>query len=82
MEVYNGSTCDFNLSGVPSVRQREMRWQLVEAAAISLLNVATFVAQTLGLIELQREFMKLTADLVLLFINTVTYFLATRSGKA
>lgn len=62
MEVYNGSTCDFNLNGVPSVRQREMRWQLVEAAAISLLNVATFVAQTLGLIELQREFMKLTAD--------------------
>jgi hypothetical protein len=54
MEVYNGNTA-FNLTGVPSVRQREMRAELVEQAAISLVNAVAFVAQTLGLIELQRD---------------------------
>ena len=59
MEVYNGSTCDFNLRGVPSVVQYDMRMQHVDVAAISVLHAAAFIAQTLGLKELNREIMQL-----------------------
>jgi len=59
MEVYNGQTCNFNLRGVPSVAQRDMRMQHVDLAAISVLHAATFIAQTLGLTELHREIMQL-----------------------
>ena len=37
MEVYNGSTCDFNLAGVPSVKQRQMQMEYVEVIANSVL---------------------------------------------
>ncbi len=59
MEVYNGNTCDFNLRGVPSVIQRDMQMQHVNEAAKSVLLAAAFIAQTLGLIELNREIMQL-----------------------
>jgi hypothetical protein len=59
MEVYNGNTRDFNLRGVPSVAQRDMRMQYVDVAAISVLHAAAFIAQTLGLTELHREIMRL-----------------------
>jgi hypothetical protein len=59
MEVYNGDTCDFNLRGVPSIVQRDMRMQHVDVAAISVLHAGAFIAQTLGLTEQHGEIMKL-----------------------
>jgi len=55
MEVYNGSTRDFNLAGVPSREQRQMRMAHVVLAGNSVLHAAAFVAGTLGLDELHRE---------------------------
>jgi hypothetical protein len=52
MEVYNGGTCDFNLSGVPSPPQRQMRITHVVLAANSVLHAAAFVAHTLGMADL------------------------------
>lgn len=52
MEVYNGSALDFNLAGVPSVRQRTIRMEAVELAANSVLHSVAFVATTLNLREL------------------------------
>jgi hypothetical protein len=61
MEVYNGSTHDFNLSGVPSIRQRQMRMEHVELAAGAVLHAAVFIAHTLGLNDLYREIRALDA---------------------
>ena len=47
MEVYNGATCDFNLSGVPSVKERQMRMEHVELAANAVLHAAAFISDTL-----------------------------------
>ena len=55
MEVYNGSTGDFNLAGVPSMQQRQMRMEHVELATSSTLEAAAFIAQTLGLKNLHHE---------------------------
>lgn len=55
MEIYNGGTDDFNLTGVPSIQQRQMRMEHVELAANSVLNAAAFVAETLGLKDLCRD---------------------------
>ena len=60
MEVYNGSACDFNLRGVPSLKQRDMRIKYIDETAISVLSAAAFIAQTLGLKKLEREIMLLT----------------------
>ncbi|MEW5728764.1 MAG: hypothetical protein AB1918_13140 [Pseudomonadota bacterium] len=59
MEVYNGGTDDFNLAGVPSPSLRAERMQYVDVAATSVLLAAAFIAQTLGLHELHREFVEL-----------------------
>jgi hypothetical protein len=58
MEVYNGGTHSFNVKGVISLKQREMRMAHVEAAAISVLHAAAFIAQTLDLTELHDEIMR------------------------
>jgi hypothetical protein len=55
METYGGRNLDFNLAGVPSVQQRQMRMEHVELAESSVLHVAAFVAHTIGLNELYRE---------------------------
>jgi len=55
MEVYNGSTCDFNLAGVPSIQQRQMRMEHVELAANSVLHACAFLAHTLGLKDLHHD---------------------------
>jgi len=55
MEVYNGTTRDFNLAGVPSMQQRHMRMEHVELAATSILHAAAFIAHTLGLKDLYHE---------------------------
>jgi hypothetical protein len=55
MEVYNGSTRDFNLAGVPSIQQRQMRMEHVELAANSVLHAAAFLAHRLGLKDLHHE---------------------------
>jgi hypothetical protein len=53
--VYNGGTRDFNLAGVPSREQRQMRAAHVVLTANSVLHAAAFVAGTLRLVELHRE---------------------------
>lgn len=58
MEVYNGTTRDFNLAGVPSMRQRQMRMEHIEQAATSVLLAAAFIAHTLGLKDLFDEIMQ------------------------
>ena len=55
MEVYNGITHDFNLAGVPSSQQRQMRMEHVELAASSVLHAAAFIAHTLGLKDLHHD---------------------------
>ena len=51
MEVYNGATHDFNLAGVPSVKERQMRMEHVELAANAVLHAAAFTSGTLGLTD-------------------------------
>ena len=58
MEVYNGATADFNLSGVPYIQQRQMRVEHVELAETSLLHAAAFAARTLGLRDLHHDFVQ------------------------
>jgi hypothetical protein len=55
MEVYNGSTDDFNLRGVPSTSQRKMKIAQVSIAGDTVLNAAAFIARTLGRDSLFRE---------------------------
>jgi hypothetical protein len=61
MEVYEGKSCNFNLSGVPSVQQRQMQMEHVEVAAESVLHAAAFIADTLGLKDLHRDIMQALA---------------------
>jgi hypothetical protein len=51
MEVYNGGTYVFNLSGVPSIKERQMRMEHVELAANSVLHAAAFISDTLGVTD-------------------------------
>lgn len=62
MEVYNGATLDFNVAGVPSISQRQMRMEHVELASSAVLHAAAFIAQTLGLNDLYHDLMRLDAD--------------------
>jgi hypothetical protein len=62
MEVYNGGTCDFNLSGVPSPRQRQMRMAHVILAANSVLHAAAFIAHTLGMADLHHDIVQEFVD--------------------
>jgi hypothetical protein len=62
MEIYNGRTCVFNLAGVPSSTQRQMRMQHVELAAGSVLHSAAFVASKLGLSDVLRDIMQSLED--------------------
>jgi hypothetical protein len=55
LEVYEGNTRKFNLTGVPSVKQRQMRMEHVELAAHSVLHAAAFIAHTLGLKDLHGD---------------------------
>jgi hypothetical protein len=55
MEMYEGKSRNFNLSGVPSVQQRQMRIEHIEVAAESVLHAAAFIADTLGLKDLYRD---------------------------
>ena len=58
MEVYNGRTCSFNLLGVPSVEQRQLRMELVSAIESSVLNAAVFIATVLDMKELCKDLIK------------------------
>lgn len=51
MEVYNGGKRDFNLAGVPSIRERQMRMEYVEFSADSVLHAAAFILDTLGMTD-------------------------------
>ena len=57
MEIYGGIPPDlsFNLSGVPSVQQREKNMLLVEQAYLSVLYSIGFAAKKFGLTELYLE---------------------------
>jgi hypothetical protein len=54
MEIYGGAP-DFNISGVPSVQQRQMRIEHVHLAADGVLHAAAFVAHTLNLTGLYHD---------------------------
>ena len=58
MEVYNGHTDSFNLSGVPDAQQRENHMLIVDEIGLSVLNTLAFAARTLGLSDLHREIME------------------------
>ncbi len=60
MQMYGGSNDNltFNVSGIPSHSQRDMRMQLVIEAYQSLLYDMAYVAQTFNLADLQREIMQ------------------------
>jgi hypothetical protein len=55
MEIYNGATCSFNIAGVPSLQQRQMRMEHVSLAAHGVLHAAAFIAHTLGLKAIHRD---------------------------
>ena len=55
MEVYGGPARNFNLAGIPSVAERQMRMEYVELEAKAVLRAASFVAHTLGLEEVHRD---------------------------
>jgi hypothetical protein len=58
MEVYNGHSHDFDLAGVPSVQQCQMRMEHVDLAANAVLHAAAFAAHTLGLRDLHHDIVK------------------------
>lgn len=58
MEIYNGQTCNFNLAGVPSIQQCQMRMEHVALAAKGVLHAAAFIAHTLGLKSLHQEILQ------------------------
>jgi hypothetical protein len=58
----HGGTCDFNLSGVPSPRQRQMRMAHVVLAANSVLHAAAFIAHTFGLADLHHDIVQEFVD--------------------
>lgn len=57
MQIYGGTPPDFsfNVSGVPSVQQRDKQMQLVEQAYLSVLYSLAFIAHTLNLNDLYKE---------------------------
>jgi hypothetical protein len=57
MQIYGGMipNRNFNLSGVPSIQQREMHLQLVEAAYLSVLYSIGFAAHKFGLTDILKE---------------------------
>jgi hypothetical protein len=55
MEIYNGATDNFNIAGVPSETQRQMRMEHTDLAAERVLHAAAFVAHTLGLKDLHHD---------------------------
>jgi hypothetical protein len=55
MEIYNGPTVSFNIAGVPSETQRQMRMEHTDLAAARVLHAAAFVAHALGLKDLHHD---------------------------
>lgn len=62
MEMYEGRTANFNLSGVPSVRERQMRMEYVEQTAIAVLYAAEHIANKLGLEDLDNQVIQALKD--------------------
>lgn len=62
MEVYNGKSCDFNLAGVPSTQQRQIRMEHVELAANAVLYAAAFIAHTLELKDVYHDIVQALKD--------------------
>lgn len=54
MEVYSPNP-GFNLRGCLSIEQRKMRMEIVDSAAVYVLQSATKIAQKLGFYDLSRE---------------------------
>jgi hypothetical protein len=55
MEMYNGETLDFNLTGISDVHPRAIRAEHVELAANAVSHSAAFIAHKIGLKGLFRE---------------------------
>ena len=62
MEVYNGKACDFNLAGVPSTQQRQIRMEHIEVAAKAVLYAAAFIAHTLELKDVYHAIVQALRD--------------------
>jgi hypothetical protein len=58
MEVYGGSVPDFNITGVPSLQQRQIRMEHVDLAGNGVLHAAAFIAHTLGLKDLHHDIVR------------------------
>jgi hypothetical protein len=53
---------DFNLSGIPSAAERLKRAEHVVLQANSVIDVAFFTAQKLGLLELARDIQSVASE--------------------
>ena len=62
MEVYESRSRNFNLSGVPSIRERQMRLEFVKQIEIGVLYAAEFIAYKLGLDELNYQIVQALKD--------------------
>lgn len=58
LEIYDGVSLDFNLRGVPSIAQRQIRTEYVEQACDTVLLALGFIALKLGLRELHQEVLR------------------------
>lgn len=60
MQIYGGvaPNLSFNISGVPSVQQREMHMQLVEQAYFAVLYSIGYAGKRFGLSELYQEVLR------------------------
>ena len=60
MEIYGGPARNFNLSGIPSVAERQKRSEYVEILTDFVLRITSLVSDTMGLTALHREIVQLS----------------------
>jgi hypothetical protein len=58
MEMYGGPNRSFNLSGIPSQTQKQIRMEVVDAAKASVVQSMAFTALILGMNDLYDEIKK------------------------
>lgn len=58
METFGGPARNFNLSGIPSIEERQMRMEFVDIEAEAILQAASFVARTLDLTALHQDIVR------------------------
>jgi len=58
MEMFGGPSKSFNLTGIPSQEQKQIRMEIVEAATISVVQTIAFAAQRFHLHDLYEDIKK------------------------